>query len=180
MTNNNLVLPDDVVEGLRQLQDDSEGVQFQVGDYLVSVTDEFGHIAKRAEIIRQLADRTGRDASTYRDRETVCRFFPPEVRARYEGFTYSHWRALKYAGNHWREYADLLAGDISLPVSKLRAVIKHNGHLPPAWAGRWERVSVLCEALKGDSEAPPEVRLAARLISMGLLGYQSVAAGNHG
>jgi hypothetical protein len=165
-----VIIPDDVVEELRQLSDDSDGAQLRVGDYLCAVVDEFGHVVKRSEIIRQLANRTGRDTSTYRDRETVCRVFPPNIRAEYDGFTYSHWRALKRAGDNWRAYADLLAGDISMPVSVLRTRIANNGALPPAWVGRWSRVQELSEALAGDEQAPPGVRLTARLISMGILG----------
>jgi hypothetical protein len=155
-----------VIEGLRQLQDDGERYQLAVGDFIVSVVDEFSHVVPRSQIIRQLAYRTGRDTSTYRDRETVCRYFPPEIRARYDGFTYSHWRALKSAGDEWSRYADLLAGDISLPVSKLRALIEHNGHLPPAWINRLERVKLLAEWLADDPLVDPQVRALCRVLSM--------------
>jgi len=66
-----------------------------------------------------------------RDRESLARFFPPEVREEYP-FTYSQWRALRSAGSAWREYANWAADNLPAPVALIRAQIKSNGDLQPA------------------------------------------------
>jgi hypothetical protein len=169
-------LPDDLIESLRQVINDADRHQWATGDFLVGIVDELednytrlGVRHARAWLIQHMANRVGCDASTLRDREAMARFYPGPVRARYDALSYHQLRACKAAGNQWQEYADWALDNLPAPVATIRAKIKHNGDLPPAWVSRWERVQVLCEALKDDAQAPPGVRLAARLISMGLL-----------
>lgn len=171
-------LPDNLIDSLRQVISDADKHQWATGDFLVGIVDELedsytrlGVRHARAWLIQHMANRVGCDTSTLRDREAMARFYPEPVRARYDALSYHQLRACKSAGNLWCEYADWALDNLPAPVAMIRAKIKNGGDLPPAWASRWERVSVLCEALKGDSEAPPEVRLAARLISLGLIGH---------
>lgn len=170
-------VPDDVIEVARQYINSEHDMRWQLGDFLAEVTDELVPVFQNTDIkhprsmmFNQIANATGVDASTLRDREAMARFFPKPVRERYAALTWSQMRACKAAGNHWEAYAQKALSELPAPVSIIRQWVKHDGHLPPAWAGRWERVQVLCDALMGDSEAPPGVRLAARLISMGIIG----------
>ena len=158
-------LPDEVIEAARQLLHDGEGHQWRLGDHLVEVVDEFEHVLKRSEIIRQLANGVGADASTLRDRECMARFYPPSLRRRYDSLTYHQLRACKSAGERWREYADWALDNLPAPVSLLRAMVKHNGDLPPAWVDRWARMQRLGELLADDAQAPPWVRQAGLYIS---------------
>ena len=154
-------LPDEVIEATRQLLHEGEGYQWRVGDHLAAVVDGFGHVLKRSEVIRQLANGVGADASTLRDRECMARFYPPSLRREYDSLTYHQLRACKSAGERWREYADWALDNLPAPVSLIRASIKHNGDLPPAWVGRWERMLVMADLLVVDEQTPPVVRLAA-------------------
>lgn len=156
-----VTLPDEVIEGLRPLLESSDAHQFAIGDYLVGVVDEFGHLMDRAEIHRQLAIGLGVDTSTLRDRELTARAVPAEARARFPALTYSHWRALRVTGDKLEFYAAWVSDNLPMPVSLLRRHIKHNGDLPPAWISRWERLRNLAALLAGDSEAPPAVVQAA-------------------
>jgi hypothetical protein len=147
-----------------------------VGDFLASVIDELsqhyeaiGVKRARAWLIQHMASRVGVDASTLRDREAMARFYPSNIRSRYDMLTYHQLRACKSAGPEWERYATWASEELP-PVSIIRARVKHNGSLPPAWVGRWSRVIELSELLQSDEQAPPGVRLAARLISMGILG----------
>ena len=72
-------LPDAVIESLRQLLDDSDSYQFAVGDLINDVLVEFDQI-KRSDLIKQMADRTGADRSTLRDRHNVAKFYPKVIR----------------------------------------------------------------------------------------------------
>src|SRR3989337_327803 len=85
------LLPDDLIETVRQLNHDGEGVQWAMGDLLVSAVEELGPLhathpgigslrRARTYILRALADRTGVDESTLRDRQSVCNFFNPAMR----------------------------------------------------------------------------------------------------
>lgn len=159
-------LPDEVIEHTRQLILSSDGHQWVIGDHLVAVVDEFGHMIPRHEIIRQLSGAVGADPSTLRDREIMARFFDRGVRAEYDMLTYSQLRACKSSGERWREYADWAAANLPAPVALIRARVKHNGHLPPAWVSRWERVLSIAALIAADEDAPPVVRLAARLLGV--------------
>jgi len=167
-TRQSLRLPDEVIERARQLQSEAEGHQWHVGDFLVEVVDELGNYYTRqgvrnarAEIIRQLANGVGADASTLRDRECMARFYPLSIRREYNVLTYHQLRACKSAGERWREYADWALDNLPAPVALIRASIKHNGDLPPAWVGRWERMLAIADLLAADEQTPPVVRLAA-------------------
>ncbi len=164
---NDLSLPDAAIEECRQLISAADNMQFGIGDWLVILVDEVAPQWKaagvrfpRAEIIRQLSGSTGADASTLRDRESMARFFPVPVRSGYDMLTYHQLRACKAAGEKWREYAEWARGNLPAPVAVIRAKVAGNGHLPPAWESRWERVTVLCDLLARDEGAPATVRLA--------------------
>ena len=99
---------------------DGEAYQWAVGDLITDALAEFPDI-KRAELIKHLADRTGSDRSTLRDRHNVANFYPKEIRKRYDMLTYSQLRACKSAGEEWQVYADWAAGHMPAPVAVLRA-----------------------------------------------------------
>ncbi len=81
-------------------------------------------------------------------------------------FTYSQMRAFKSAGEHWREHAEYWLEHLPAPVVAIRERVKDNGHCEPAWLRRWEMVRALCHNIQTDSEAPPFIRLAARLVGV--------------
>jgi len=135
---------------------------WQQGDFLVDVVAELGSIIPRHEIHKQLAAAVGADRSTMRDRELMSRFWPD--REQYAPLTYSQLRACKSAGDRAREYAEWALANLPAPVALIRAHIKHNGDLQPAWIARWDRVRELCELIAGDKEAPPVIRHAARVV----------------
>jgi uncharacterized protein (DUF433 family) len=156
-------LPEQVIEALRQLLDDSESYQWATGDFIIDVLDEFPQIA-RSDLIRQMADRTGSDRSTIRDRHNVARFFPKEVRKEFDMLTWSQLRACKRAGTEWREYAEWAAGHMPAPVAVLRARIQNNGHDQPAWISRWAGMVRLGKLIAEDTEAPENIRELAQLV----------------
>ena len=161
-------LPEQVIEALRQLLNDGERYQWAVGDLITDVLAEFPDV-KRAELIRQLADRTGADRSTLRDRHNVARFYPIEVRKQYDMLTWSQLRACKSAGTEWRQYADWAAGHMPAPVAVLRARIKHNGHDMPAWVHRWESMQGIARQLVNDTDAPKRARRIAGIVDRQVL-----------
>lgn len=156
-------LPDQVIESLRQLLDDGDYHQFNVGDFIIEVLDEFPNIP-RPELIRQMADRTGSDRSTLRDRHNVARFYPLEVRKEFDMLTWSQLRACKSAGTEWRQYAEWAAGHMPAPVAVIRARIKNEGNDKPAWVYRWDSMKRIAGQLVDDTEAPKRVRKLARLV----------------
>ena len=177
LEHNGIKLPDSVVEAARQYLGHEDDARWQLGDFLSDVVSEMEpvyHTAgvqhPRAVMFRQIAGSIGCDPSTLRDRQSMSEFYPYSVRADYSALTWSQLRACKSAANLWQVYADWALANLPAPVAMIRSKIKNGGSLPPAWAGRWQRVVELSEMLAGDSEAPPGVRLAARLISMGILG----------
>ena len=150
-------LPDEVIEVCRSLLDGAEAYQWQLGDFLTELVDEFGR-QRRAAIIRQLAGQVGADPSTLRDRQVVAEFFDREARDEYP-FTWSQFRALKMAGpDHWREHADYWVDNLPAPVAKIRARIHANGHDVPAWVGRWERMLEIGHMIANDEAADTDVR----------------------
>ena len=155
-----MVLPDELIENFRQLLEAGEAYQWAVGDFITDVLDEFPHM-DRAELIRSLADRTGADRSTLRDRQNMSKFYPPEVRQEYSHLTYHQLRACKSAGDRWREYADWAGDNMPAPVAVIRARIKHNGHDVPAWVHRWEVILGIARRLVDDKDCPELVRKAA-------------------
>ena len=158
-------LPDEVIEYFRQLLDSAESTQWKIGRGLVDLVDEMSPVWERsgvkharAAIIRQLAVANGVSDSTLRDRESMARFYPPEVQAEYAVLTYHQLRACKSAGEQWRCYADWAVSNLPAPVALIRARVKCNGDLPPAWIGRWERLQELAELLVGDDLTPDDVK----------------------
>ena len=156
-------LPEQLIEAFRQLLDDGEAYQWAVGDFITDAIAEFPGI-ERAELIRSLADRTGADRSTLRDRHNMARFYPKEVRREYDMLTYSQLRACKSAGDRWREYADWAADNMPAPVAVIRARVKNNGHDQPAWVHRWESLYGIAQQIKDDTAAPFAVRAAASAV----------------
>lgn len=168
-------LPDEVIEGLRQLTDTAAGLQWATGDYLVGVVDEFtpywersGVRNGRAAIIGQLAASVGVDGSTLRDRECMARFYPTAERVKYDMLTYHQLRACKSAGPAWRTYADWAAGSLA-SVAKIRDKIAQDHNGVAAWVGRWDRLLALADMIiKDDSTAlPAGVRAVLRVLVLG-------------
>lgn len=165
-------LPDEIIEQTRQLLDDAERPQWALGDLLVAVLDELGHRyeqifderrrAGRAWLIKHIADRTGAATSTLRDREVMARFWTEDLREKYSMLTYHQLRAVKSAGENWKQYADWAALELP-PVAVIRAKIKNHGHEVPAWLGRWERACTLLDAIARDEMAPGKLRSYARI-----------------
>jgi len=155
-------LPDNVVEELRQLLDMSGAYQFVIGDYLVSVVDEFGHVLKRPEIIRQLAHACKCDASTLRDRESLARFASPDMRKEYE-FTFSQWRSLRIAGPDWEGYAKQAAAEL-WSADRIRAQIKSNGDGLPAWLYWWGKLGDVLEKVIIGKDTPEHIKAWCRQI----------------
>jgi len=150
-------LPEQVIEAMRQLLDDGESYQWATGDFIIEVLDEFPSL-DRSDVIKQLADRTGRDRSTLRDRHNMCKFYPPDTRKEYDALTYSQLRACKAAGDRWREYADWALDNMPAPVAVIRARVRNNGHDLPAWVHRWEIILGIAKVIEADRDAPEIVR----------------------
>jgi hypothetical protein len=174
-TTNGYHLPDEVIETARQLLDSCNEYQWGIGDLLVEVVDELtvaasgfqthGSGLSRSGIIRELSIRTGTDASTLRDRECMARFYPVPLRQEYSALTYYQLRACKSAGpDHWRAHADWALDNLPAPSALIRARVKHNGELPPAWVSRWERLCELAELLLSDDQTPADIRRALDLL----------------
>ena len=167
----NLQLPDSAIEHLRQLFDDAEGHQWRCGDALAELIDEFQPAYEleygkrgRAQIIRQVANKIGRDESTLRDRLSVAIFFPPEIRAEYFMLSWSQLRACKSAGDKWREYADWSVENLPAPTSLIRAKIKANGDGLPIWSDYWERIISLAERLSREENLPDKIKAIIKAI----------------
>ena len=170
-------LPDDLIETVRQLNHDGEGVQWAMGDLLVAAVEELGpayatHAGigsirrARTYILRALADRTGTDESTLRDRQSVAEFYPPKMRLEYDCFTWSQWRAFKAAGGRWRMYAEQAAQNLPAPVRVIRAWIRDdkNEVIIPAWERALDRFIDIAYSLERDEAAPGWVRQAAHFV----------------
>lgn len=177
-----LQVPDEAIEVLRQLIWAHDNDQWDIADHIISVVDEAGpyiahdisHETKgevpwerclrmaRTEIIRQMSDGTGADPSTLRDREVMGRFFPKEVRKKYEDkLTFHQLRACKYAGEEWRkwadwavEYADEHNGKTA-PVRIIRKEIKKEGDgADKLWLARIGRIKSAAYLIMTDALAP--------------------------
>lgn len=167
-----ITLPDEFIEGVRQRLETAEGYQWELGDYLVEAEDEIiPHLSRqgirypRAYLIREIASRVGCDTSTLRDRASMARFYPAPIRQEYTPLTYYQLRACKTAGiDRWRTHAEWALANLPAPVAAIRAHVKNNGHLPPAWEGRWARVLELCEQIAGDDKAHPRVARVCRVL----------------
>lgn len=173
MSDVSALLPDEVVEGLRQIAEQGEGIQWSMGDYLVAVVDEFEPYIEprtptytsRTEIVKQLADRTGLDTSTLRDREMMARFYPKEVRERYSPLTYYQLKACKSAGGDWQRWADWALANLPAPVDVIRAKIKVGNSLMPLWLMRLEKIEKIAQQVNHDGEAPDAVQVACASIA---------------
>lgn len=167
-------IPDDLIEGVRQRLETAEMYQWELGDYLVEAEDEIiPHLARqvrypRSYLINQISSRVGCDPSTLRDRASMARFYPPPIRQAYTPLTYHQLRACKSAGIHWQVYAEWALNNLPAPVAAIRAHVKHNGHSPPAWVGRWQRFVELAGALVDDAMTDPLARdIASQVLRRG-------------
>ncbi len=174
-TNEPPPLPDDIIETVRQLQDDTDNLQFALGDLIVAVTDELGSAYEPYShnpsflIMTLIANRAGVAKSTLIDREKVARFFPKEIREKYP-YTYGQFRALKKAGDRWQEYADYFLDHLPAPVSIISEKIRRDKTNEPPWMGRFEKFGELAQVLIKDEEAPDFVKRCARscMLSLGI------------
>ncbi len=158
-----VLLPDQVIEALRQLLDDGEAYQWATGRFICDVLDEFPNL-DRSELVKQMADRTGADRSTLRDRHNMAKFYPPDVVAEYDMLSYSQLRACKSAGDEAHKYLEWAANNLPAPVAVIRARIDNNGHDQPAWVHRWEGMQRLAQQIAEDREAPEGIRDVCRLV----------------
>ena len=157
-------LPDALIETLRQLLDDGDKYQFAIGDFISEVLVEFDQI-KRSDLIKQMADRTGADRSTLRDRHNVAKFYPQDVRVSYDMLSYSQLRACKAAGDEWERYAKWAQKHLPAPVAMIRQRIKHNGDDAPYWISRWARMQNISRLIVSDPDAPEKVKKVCRLVA---------------
>jgi len=161
-----ILLPDEIIDGVRSRLEYAEPLQWDLGDFLVDVGTELYPYLKgagirypRAYTIREISSRVGCDPSTLRDRETMARFFPQEIRSHWQPpLTYSHLRACKAAGDAWESHASWAVDNLPAPPAVIRARVKTNGHLAPAWQSRWERMLELADTVYLDQDAPRSVR----------------------
>jgi len=176
-------LPDALIDELVTLLDKAEPMQWAIGEFIVKVWEELGdayanvfkqrnttwsaaYAKSRAHawFVAHLAERTGTDVSTLRDRESMVGFWG-EHRRDYEQYTYHQLRAYKAAGDNWRQVmreCELEADKWGkLPsVRDIRNYIRDNGG-KPAWENRWKRFIRLAELLAEDEDAPNDVREVA-------------------
>jgi hypothetical protein len=157
-------LGDEIIEALRQPLDDGDRYQFAVGDFISEILEEFDHI-KRSDLIKQMADRTGADRSTLRDRHNVAKFYPKETRKEYDMLSYSQLRACKAAGDEWRKYAEWAVKHLPAPVAMIRARIKSNGDNEPYWISRWARMQNIARLIVADADAPEKIKKVCRLVA---------------
>ena len=153
-------LPDKYINRARFLLESGEVYQWELGDLIEEGVQEIVNRGySRANLIRELATGTGADESTLRDRHSMARAFPPDVRVKYQPLTYSQLRACRYAGERMYEYAELACAGL-WSVRKIRYEVSSNGHAGPAWIARWDRVLELAALIAGDTDAPGWVRAA--------------------
>ena len=171
MTQIQAQLPDKYINRARFLLESGEVYQWELGDLIEEGVQEIVRVRtstfagySRANLIRELATGTGADESTLRDRHSMARAFPPEIRVKYQPLTYSQLRACRYAGERMYEYAELACAGL-WSVRKIRYEVSSNGHADPIWIARWDRVLELAAQIAGDSEAPGWVRAACRVLS---------------
>ena len=151
-------LPDKYINRARFLLESGEVYQWELGDLIEEGVQEIVNRGySRANLIRELATGTGADESTLRDRHSMARAFPPEIRVKYQPLTYSQLRACRYAGARMYEYAELACAGL-WSVRKIRYEVSSNGHADPIWIARWDRVLELAAQIAGDTDAPGWVR----------------------
>jgi len=173
-------LPDEIIDRLIALDDQSSGLQWEMGDFICEVTDELEtayaqYLGSPKEahtwLIGNLAARSGIAKSTIRDRETVCRFFVD--RDAVSHLTFHQARALKAAGDNWRVYLDMVNqymddnGGRRPSVELIRRWIADNGD-DPLWSRRLAKVVPMLHQISADQDAPQKVRLAASMFLAGV------------
>jgi len=164
-------LPEEVLDRAVALCERSEVYQWELGDFLIEVEDEYASVLAHAVkdvgrwMIQQLAKERMLDASTLRDRRSMARFYPPPIREQYiPPLNYSMLRACKSAGDKWKCYADAALDEPSISVHRMRAMIRKNGDKTPAFVDRWERIVTLCIAMVEDKGAPAWMREACEVV----------------
>jgi len=164
-------LPEEVIEQIRQLSDSADSFQWQIGDILADVWAEVGPAYTRqlesvrkahSYIIGQVANRAGIAKSTLRDRESMSRFFPPDMRDKLQPLTYHQCRALKSAGAQWVKYHTWVMDQADekgyFPsVEAIRDQIKADGADLSLWQRRLNKVIPLLVKITVDPAAPTEI-----------------------
>lgn len=173
-------LPDEVIDNLIALDDQSSGLQWQMGDFIIGVVDELETFYTQytgspqeahSWLVGHLAARSGIAKSTIRDRESVCRFFTD--RKDIDHLTYHQARALKAAGDNWREYLAQVNeymdenGGRRPSVELIRRWIADNGD-DPLWSRRLAKVVPMLHQISADPDAPDKIRLAASIFLAGV------------
>lgn len=173
-------LPDEIIDRLIALDDQSSGLQWEMGDYICELTDELETFyaqylgsPKEAHVwlVGHLAARSGIAKSTIRDREAVCRFF--QDRQAISHLTFHQARALKAAGDKWPVYLAMVNaymddnGGRRPSVELIRRWIAEQGD-DPLWSRRLAKVVPMLHQISADQEAPDKIRLAASMFLAGV------------
>jgi hypothetical protein len=178
-----LQLPDVLIFQYRTIVDANADGHWADGDFLADVVDEFTTVYPpeemrrvRARIIAQLANATGANRSTMRQRELMSRFFTPDLRREYQPLTWYQLRECRRAGDAWEKWAVWALDHLPAPCHVIRNAIKSNGDLPPAWVEMWERLGDLARDLSNNKDIDQDARLKADLahkIITGELTYEA-------
>lgn len=167
----NFQIPDEALDQLSSLLDQSGKTQWEIGDFIVAYWEEmlkYVHPSEvreqHAELIRQFAAGTRADRTTLRDREKMSMFFTVEDRLRWgEVFSYHQFRALRSAGEDWEEYA-VRAADENWSVARIRKEIKGEHTLAEVIRKRLDKIEDNARKIMDDEEVPDNVRTSLMLI----------------
>ena len=149
---------------MRELLAHSDTYQWEVGEKILEGMEELSPYWQehngRARLIEQLSNKTGTDKSTLRDRHNVVAFWKPKMTDDYRIFSWSQLRAIKFAGDKWKQYANWALKDYPYtpPPDVIRARIKGNGDEIPVWMYRWNKLGDAIEKLVTAKDIPDEVR----------------------
>lgn len=168
-------LPDAVFTQLRHMLDMEEGVQWGVGDFILDVWTELSRFVsdedrrkEHANMINQMASKTGADKSTLRSRENMSKFYSPQDRVEYDMFTYHQFRALRKAGDNWREIAEWAKdggwNNGMATIDEIRAKIDGEQDSLDLTRKRLDALERKIRVILDDNATPPNVREALVLI----------------
>jgi hypothetical protein len=170
-------IPDEALLQLRALLETEGGIQWEIGDFIVSYWEEVLKYVKpdevreaHANVIRQFAHGTGADRSTLRDREKMSMFFTEADRARFPMFTYHQFRALRKAGkDEWEWWAEVAARN-NWSVAKIReAIDDFTTEGTEVLLKRLKKLGSLTRKILDDTRVDEEVRESLCLIPTILL-----------
>jgi len=171
MTNALPPLPKDFIEMARTLADAPEHYQFQLGDLINNKVAQYESLTDRRRarwhVIQELDNNAVADKSTLRDRSVMAAFWSPDMREEYDMLSYSQKRAIKAAGERWKEYAEWTLAHLPSPVWLIRKRIKDNGdgeERQPGWERLLDRFIDIAYSLERDEAAPGWVRQAAHFV----------------